>query len=98
MSVIDHVWPAEKNVGGIHRTGRNVLAPVLVVLGLGVLTGWLSVAPGLAGTLVGAVAVLAGVISFIEARTQKRPGYAVMGIDTCELPAQDSAAEHEGSG
>lgn len=90
MAIIEYVWPAEKNVGGIHRTGRYVLAPVLVTLGLAVLTGWLSVAPGLAGTIVGVAAVFAGVVSLVEAHTQKCPGYAVMGINTCELPETGS--------
>lgn len=88
MPIIDRVWPAEKNVGGLHRTGRYVLAPVLVALGLGILTGWLSVLAGLPAFIVGAAAVLAGVVSFVEAHTQKCPGYAAMGIDTCELPAE----------
>lgn len=86
MAVIDHVWPAEKNVGGIHRTGRYVLAPVLVALGIAILTGWLSVAPGLTGVVAGVAAVFGGVVSYLEARTQKCPGYTVMGINTCELP------------
>lgn len=97
MAVIDLVWPAEKNVGGIHRTGRYVLSPVLVVLGLAVLTGWLSVAPGLTGAVVGVVAVFAGVVSYIEARTQKCPGYTVMGINTCELPETRSGPGDEGA-
>lgn len=97
MAVIDHVWPAEKNVGGIHRTGRYVLAPVLVALGLAVLTGWLAVAPGVTGAVVGLVAVFAGGVSFLEARTQKCPGYAVMGLNTCELPQTRSVPGDEES-
>lgn len=97
MSVIDYVWPAENNVGGIHRTGRYVLAPVLVTFGIGVLIGWLPVASGLVGAVVGIGTVFAGVVSFIEARTQKCPGYAVMGIDTCSLSTQEPVAGHEES-
>lgn len=86
MSIVDRVWPEEKNVGGRHRTGRYVLAPVLVALGLGILTGWLSVLVGPLALIVGAAAVFAGIVSFVEAHTQKCPGYAALGINTCELP------------
>lgn len=97
MTVLDRVWPTEKNVGGIHRTGRYVLAPVLTVLGIGILAGWLSAALGVVGTVVGIAAVFGGVVSFVEAHTQKCPGYAVMGIDTCELSVQDGPDGHEES-
>lgn len=97
MAVLDRVRPTEKNVGGIHRTGRYVLAPVLTALGIGILSGWVSVALGVVGPVVGVAAVVGGVVSFIEAHTQKCPGYAVMGIDTCELSAQDVPAGHEES-
>lgn len=97
MAVLDRVWPSEKNVGGIHRTGRYVLATVLMALGIGILSGWLSVALGAAGTAVGVAAVVGGVVSLVEAHTQKCPGYAVMGLNTCELSVQDAPAGHEES-
>jgi hypothetical protein len=97
MGVLARVWPTEKNVGGIHRTGRYVLAPVLIALGIGILSGWLSVPLGVVEPLVGVAAVSGGVVSFVEAHTQKCPGYAVMGVDTCELSVQHAPVGHEES-
>ena len=97
MAVIDRVWPAEKNVGGMHRTARYVGGPILVVLGLGLLTGSLPGVTGTVGPVVGALLALAGVVSLVEAHTQKCPGYAVMGIDTCELAAREPGGGHEES-
>lgn len=76
------VWPAEKNVGGVHRTGRYVLGPVLVALGIAALAGLL---PDITG-IVGLACLFVGVVTLVEAHTQKCPGYAALGINTCELP------------
>lgn len=95
MRVINRVWPAERNVGGIHRTARYVGGPVLVVVGLGVLTGWLPGLTGLASPVVGGAAVFTGVVSLVEAHTQKCPGYAVLGMNTCEFSAQESGDRRE---
>lgn len=78
------VWPAEKNVGGIHRTGRYVLGPVLVAVGVAAVAGLL---PGVTG-LVGLACLFVGVVTLAEAHTQKCPGYAALGIDTCPIPDQ----------
>lgn len=76
------VWPAERNVGGVHRTGRYVLGPVLVALGVAALAG---VLPG--GTWpVGLACLFVGAVTLVEAHTQKCPGYAALSINTCELP------------
>lgn len=86
MSLADRlppaVWPAEKNVGGVHRTGRYVLGPVLLALGVAAIAGLL---PGISG-LVGLGSLVVGIVTLIEAHTQKCPGYAALGINTCKLP------------
>lgn len=81
----DAVWPAEKNVGGLHRTARHVLGPLLLALGLVALAGLHPGTTGLAGPLVGVGYLVAGIVTLVEAHTQKCPGYAAMGINTCEL-------------
>lgn len=76
------VWPAEENVGGVHHTGRYVLGPVLMGVGVAAIAG---VHPGITG-LVGLGCLVGGAASLVEAHTQKCPGYAALGIDTCDLP------------
>jgi hypothetical protein len=85
------VWPAEKNVGGVHRTGRYVLGPVLVALGVGSLAGLL---PGIPG-LVGLAGLFVGVVALVEAHTQTCPGYTALGIDTCDLPESSTTTGTE---
>lgn len=89
MSLADRlpaaVWPAEKNVGGVHRTGRYVLGPVLLGVGAAAIAGLL---PGITG-LVGVGCLVVGVVTQVEAHTQKCPGYAALGVDTCD-PSEPS--------
>lgn len=89
------IWPAERNVGGVHRTARYVLATVLGALGLGLLAGWPAAASGLVGPAGGTAVLLAGIVSAVEAHTQKCPGYSAMGINTCELAAGEGSGVTE---
>ena len=63
--------PAEKNVGGRERLVRAILGPTLLVVGLATLVGVLSLGGGVSATVVGLVAVVAGMRLTITARTQK---------------------------
>lgn len=80
----DAVWPDEKNVGGAHLTLRYVAVPVLLTVALVTAAGLLPMAAGIAGFVVAGALIAAGV-SLLEARTQKCPGYSVMGLNTCEI-------------
>lgn len=87
MATLEFAWSAGKKVGGSHRTGRYVLALVSAAPGSGILAGWQSVVPGLTRTVT-------GVVSYADDHLQKCPGYAVLGIDTCVLPARGAPAGH----
>lgn len=73
----------EKNVGGLDRTARLVLGPLLVVVGVAVAAGFLDI--GLAGTVglaVTALVLIAGAIFVVTGTTQKCPANQVVGINT----------------
>jgi ABC-type transport system involved in cytochrome bd biosynthesis fused ATPase/permease subunit len=73
----------EKNVGGLDRKARLVLGPILVAVGVAIVTGYFNI--GLAGTLglvVTAVILVAGAIFVITGTTQKCPANEVAGINT----------------
>lgn len=99
MAVLDRlpaaVWPEETNVGGVHRTARYVGGPILLALGLASLLGWLPTVTGTTALVLGLVALFAGAVSLVEAHSQKCPGYAAMGIDTCRLPEGGEAPPAE---
>lgn len=73
----------EKNVGGLDRTARLVLGPLLVAVGVAVAGGFLDI--GLAGTVglvVTALVLVAGAIFVVTGTTQKCPANEVVGINT----------------
>lgn len=88
-------WPTDPNVGGVHLTVRYLAAPLLLALGGILLAGWWPAVTGTAAVALGAAALVAGVVSLIEARTRKCPGYAWLGIDTCPRPETDDGAAEE---
>lgn len=94
MATPEFAWPTGKKGGGSHRTGRYVLALVSVALGSGILAGWPSVVPGLTGTVTGVAAAFVSVMSSVDAHLRKCPGYAVLGIDTCDLSARGAPGGH----
>jgi hypothetical protein len=72
----------EKNVGGYDRIARAVVGPVLVVVGLAALGGFLTLAAGLTGTVVAAVLVLVGLVLSVTAVTRKCPLNRALGLNT----------------
>lgn len=69
----------EQNVGGLDRTARLALGPVLLVVGLAAL---LEVLP--LGTVGGALAVLVGVVFLVTGMTRTCVLNRLLGIDTSE--------------
>jgi hypothetical protein len=69
----------ERNVGGIDRTGRIVIGVIAGLAGVAALLGYWA-----AGAVVGAVALLLGVILLVTGTTQKCPINEAAGIDTTE--------------
>lgn len=74
-----------KNVGGLDRTARLVVGPILVAVGVAAVAGVLDI--GLAGTIglaVSALLLVAGGIFVVTGTTQKCPANQIAGIDTHE--------------
>ena len=67
----------QQNVGGLDRTARLIVGPALLVAALAAFTGSLAV-----GTVVGAVALVAGILLVVTGTTRKCPAHEVTGIDT----------------
>ncbi|MFC4246833.1 DUF2892 domain-containing protein [Natribaculum luteum] len=68
----------EANVGGFDRTARLMLGSLLVVFGVGALADILSL-----GTVVGAVALVIGLVFLATGMTRLCLLYQVVGVDTC---------------
>ncbi|MDY6779863.1 MAG: DUF2892 domain-containing protein [Halobacteria archaeon] len=75
----------EKNVGGIDRKIRGVLAVVSLVLGVATLAGYLELP-----VLVGVVALVAGAGLGFNAVTQRCLGNKLLGINTCSVEPEAS--------
>ncbi|AGB17080.1 Protein of unknown function (DUF2892) [Halovivax ruber XH-70] len=71
----------EKNVGGTDRTMRLVVGPILALIGVAILAGWLGVG-GTLGTALGVLAVLAGLVLLFTGVTQLCVVNRLLGIDT----------------
>ncbi len=67
----------DKNVGGFDRTARIVVGGLLVIAGVAGLVELWAV-----GFVVGAVALLVGVVLFVTGTTRKCPINETTGIDT----------------
>ncbi len=68
----------EANVGGFDRTARLVIGSLLTVFGIGGLANVLSL-----GTIVGAVALVIGLVFLATGMTRLCLLYQVVGVDTC---------------
>ena len=66
----------QKNVGGLDRTARIVVGPLLLAAAIAAFTGLLAV-----GT-VAAVSLVAGVLMVVTGTTQKCPAHEMTGMDT----------------
>jgi hypothetical protein len=69
----------QKNVGGLDRTARIVVGPLLLVAAVAAFTGYLAV-----GTVVGAVSLVAGMLMVVTGTTQKCPAHKLTGMDTTQ--------------
>ena len=67
----------QKNVGGLDRTTRIIVGPLLLVAAIAGFTGYLAV-----GAVVGAVSLVAGAIMVVTGTTQKCPANELAGVDT----------------
>nr|WP_254830508.1 DUF2892 domain-containing protein [Haloglomus salinum] len=72
----------EKNVGGYDRIARLVVGPILLIVGVAVLGGFLSIASGTTATAIGVVAALVGAILLVTGATQTCPLNSILGVDT----------------
>ena len=72
----------DKNVGGLDRTVRFVVGPILVLVGLASFGGLLTLAAGTLGIALAAVALLVGLVLATTAVTQKCPLNSLLGLNT----------------
>ncbi len=86
----------EKNVGGYDRIARFVVGPVLIVVGIAALAGFLTVAAGIVGTVLAVVIALIGGVLLTTAVTQKCPLNRALGLDTFRSPSSESEERQPG--
>lgn len=67
----------EQNVGGLDRTARLVVGPILLLVGLAALA---EILPG--GAIVGGLALLVGLVFSVTGLTRKCVLNQILGIDT----------------
>jgi len=69
----------QQNVGGLDRTARILLGPILVLAAIAAFTGYFAL-----GAAVGAACLVAGTILLGTGTTQKCPANELAGVDTTE--------------
>ncbi|ELY72276.1 YgaP family membrane protein [Natrinema pallidum] len=84
----------QKNVGGFDRGARIVVGPLLVLIGIAVLEGVLSLTAGAFGLALAVIALVSGAVLTTTAVTRKCPMNARLGIDTSR-GGVDSSSEAE---
>lgn len=68
----------ERNVGGMDRTARLVLGPLLAIVGLAIVFGVVST-----NVYLGAALVVVGAVFLVTGAVQQCPINSVLGINTC---------------
>jgi hypothetical protein len=68
----------ERNVGGLDRTARLVLGPLLAIAGLAIVLGVVST-----NVYLGAVLVLVGAVFLVTGAVQQCPINQLLGVNTC---------------
>jgi hypothetical protein len=68
----------ERNVGGLDRTARLVLGPLLAIAGLAIVLGVVTT-----NVYLGAALVVVGAVFLVTGAVQQCPINAVLGVDTC---------------
>lgn len=72
----------DKNVGGLDRIVRFIVGPIVIVVGVAALGGFLTLAAGTLGLVLGGGAVLVGVVLTVTATTQNYPLNSAIGLNT----------------
>jgi hypothetical protein len=72
-----------KNVGGIDRTARLVVGPLLLLVGIAAFVGVFPL-----GTVGGVVALVVGAVLTVTGAVQRCPLHTLLGIDTCPVDAR----------
>lgn len=73
----------DKNVGGLDRSARLVLGPILVIVGLAMLAGMFTLGSDLVmGTVVPLVVLVVGAVFSVTGYTQTCPANSILGVDT----------------
>lgn len=67
----------EKNVGGIDRLGRIVIGVIAALAGVAMVADFVA-----AGIVIGAIALVVGLILIVTGTTQKCPINEATGVDT----------------
>ena len=68
----------ERNVGGMDRTARLVLGPLLAIVGLAVVFGVVST-----NVYLGAALVVVGAVLLVTGAVQQCPINSLLGVNTC---------------
>jgi hypothetical protein len=74
----------EKNVGGLDRTGRLVLGPILFVVGVALVAELISVLSGTTALVVGGLLALMGLVFIGTGLTQMCVINNLLGINTLD--------------
>lgn len=89
----------QKNVGGYDRIARLGIGPVLVLVGIAALVGWISLATGTLGVAIAALAIVVGAVLLVTALTRVCFVNSLLGIDTFRGDGEigdDPSLEEEG--
>ncbi|WP_101294296.1 YgaP family membrane protein [Halegenticoccus soli] len=88
----------QKNVGGYDRIARFVVGPILLIVGLAAIGGFVTIAAGTLGAVLVAAALVVGAVLTVTAVTQKCPLNRALGIDTYRGPSATEADEEMKAG
>lgn len=73
-----------RNVGGMDRTARLIVGPILAVVGIAAIAGLLSIGEGLAATVVALLLLVVGTVLLVTGGVQKCPINEAAGRNTYE--------------
>lgn len=86
----------EKNVGGIDRSARLVVGPLLILVSLAGFVGLLPVLSGVVALVVWVLALVVGAVFVVTGYTQKCPLNNVLGLNTYEEAAATESTDESG--
>lgn len=82
----------EKNVGGIDRTARLIVGPVLIVVGLAIYAGLFAVGTGAVAVWFPIVALILGAVLAVTGYTQKCPIWRALGVNTYKVRSSTTSS------